>query len=113
LRTTGSAITCSAEDREPRREQVGLQDVDVPRERADPDLVALLAYVRELVQVVDVDEVLGIRQPQLHHRQQAVAAGDDACLRPEPLERLEGALDAGRAFVSEWGGGLHGLAPVG
>ena len=50
-------------------------------QRADPDLAALLADVRELREVVDVDQVLGIREPQLHHRQQAVPAGDDRAPR--------------------------------
>ena len=40
---------------------------------------ARLADVGQLGEVVDVDQVLGVGQPQLHHRQQAVAAGDDPC----------------------------------
>ena len=87
LRTTGSAITFSASRKSGKRsrEQRRLQQVHVPRERADPDLVALLADVGELAEVVDVDQVLGVGQPQLHHRQQAVPAGDDARLGAEPL----------------------------
>ena len=53
------------------------------------------------VEIVDVDQVLGVRQPELHHRQQAVPAGDDARLRAEPLQRRDRALDAGRALVLE------------
>ena len=49
----------------------------------------------------------GVRQPQLHHRQQAVAAGDDPRLGAEPLERRDRALDAGRTLVLEWRGGLQ------
>ena len=114
LRTTGSAITCSASRNsgEALGEQVGLEQLDVARQRPDPDLVALLADVGELAQVVDVDQVLGVRQAQLHHRQQAVPAGDDPRLGAEPLQRGDRALDAGRALVLKRGGGLHELAPV-
>ena len=34
------------------------------------------------MEVVDVDQVLGIREPQLHHREQAVPAGDDRASEP-------------------------------
>jgi DNA-binding transcriptional LysR family regulator len=51
--------------------------------------------------VVDVDEELGSGEPQLHHRQQAVPAGDDARLRPQAFEQRDGVLDARRAFVLE------------
>ena len=70
-------------------------------QRADPDLTVLLADVGELVQVVDVDQVLRVREPELHHRQQAVPARDDAGSRAEPLERCDRALDTGRALVLE------------
>ena len=50
LRTTGSAITVSASrnDREVPGQQIGLEQVDVPGQRADPDLAVLLADVGEL-----------------------------------------------------------------
>ena len=81
------------------------------RHRADLDHPLVLADVGEVGEVVDVDQVRGLGEPQLHHRQQAVAAGDDPRLRAEPLERRDRALDAGRTFVLEWRGGLHG-APL-
>ena len=89
------------EDREAAREEVGLQQVDVAGQRPDRDLAVLLADVRELGQVVDVDQVLGVREPELHHRQQAVPARDDACLGTEPLERCDRAVDTRRALVLE------------
>jgi hypothetical protein len=73
----------------------------VPGQGADPHLAFLLADVGQLVEVVDVHEVLGIREPQLHHRDQAVPARDHTGLRAEPLKRVDGALDARRAFVLE------------
>jgi len=45
--------------------------------------------------------MLRVREPELHHRKQAVATGDDPRVRPSPLKRLDCALDAGRAFVLE------------
>ena len=83
------------------RLQVGLQQLHVARQRADPQLVALLADVGQLMQVVDVDQVLGIREAKLHHRQQAVPPGDDSGLGAEPLQRLDRALDTCGAFVLE------------
>ena len=53
------------------------------------------------MEIVDVDQVLGIREAQLHHREQAVPAGDDPRLGAKPLQRLNGALDAGGTFVLE------------
>ena len=44
----GDHLLGVAEEREVLGEQLGLQQVDVARQRADPDLVALLADVREL-----------------------------------------------------------------
>ena len=64
-------------DREMLAEQRRREQVTVPRHRADPDLVAVLAGCSSgRSQVVDVDQVLRRGQPQLHHRQQAVPARD-------------------------------------
>ena len=49
----------------------------------------------------------GLGQPELHHRQQAVPAGDDAGLLAVPLEQFERVLDAGRPRVLEWCRYLH------
>ena len=73
----GDHVLGVAEEREVLGEQLGLQQLDVAGHRPDPDLAVLLADVGELVEVVDVDQVLGVREPQLHHRQQAVPARDD------------------------------------
>ena len=69
----GDHLLGVGEQREVAREQLGAQQVDVAGQRADPDLAVLLADVGELGEVVDVDQVLGRGEPQLHHRQQAVA----------------------------------------
>src|ERR671930_2361408 len=55
--------------------------------------------------------MLGRGESQLHHRQQAVAAGDDACVRPEPGETGERVVDAGRPLVLERSRDLHVWSP--
>ena len=45
---------------------------------------------------VDVDQRLRLGQPQLHHRDQAVAAREHPGLRAEPGQQLQGVLHAGR-----------------
>ena len=52
-------------------------------------------------------EVLEVGQPQLHHRQQAVAAGDEPRPVAEPVEQADGVVDAGGAFVLERCRNLH------
>ena len=103
LRTTGSAITFSA-SRKSGKCSASSSDFSRSTWRVSApirDLAVLLADVGELGEVVDVDQVLGVREPQLHHRQQAVSARDDARLGAEPLQRCDRALDAGRALVLE------------
>jgi hypothetical protein len=88
------------------------RSASVTSERPDRDLVALLADVGEIaLEVVDVDEVLGRSQPQLHHRQQAVAARDDPRLWAETLQQRDGVVDARRALVFERCRNLHALSP--
>ena len=103
----GDHVLGVAKQRQALGEQLGLQQIDVAGQRADSDLVALLPDVGELRQVVDVDQVRRVREPELHHRQQAVAARDDARLGAELLQRRDRALDAGRALVLEWRRGLQ------
>ena len=95
-----------AEDREPLQQQLGLEQLDVAGERADRDLVALLADVLQLREVVDVDQPRRLREPQLHHRQQAVAAGDDPRVLVR-FQRRDRALQARRPLVLKRCWGLH------
>jgi len=103
----GDHLLGVAEERVVLGDQLGLQQVDVPRQRPDPDLAFLLADVGELVELVDVDQVLRVGQAELHHRQQAVTARDDARLGAEPLERFDRALHARRTLILECCRGLH------
>ena len=61
------------------------------------------------VEVVDVDERLGPGEAQLHHRQQAVPAGDEPGLGAVLLEQRERVVDAGGPFVLERRWYLHGV----
>jgi hypothetical protein len=96
------------EDLKAPRQELGLEQLAVPRHRADPRLAVGLADVPELTgEPVDVHQVLRRRQPQLHHRQQRVAAGEDARLRAEAAEQLQGVLDARCPLILERCWDLH------
>ena len=58
-------------------EQVGRLEVAVAGERADGDVVAAVADVRQVGQPADVDEHRRLGEPQLHQRQQRVPAGEE------------------------------------
>ena len=77
------------------------------REGADVHLAVLLADVVEVLKIVDVDEVLWRREPELHHRQETVTAGDQPGLGPEPLQQRERVVDGGRALIFERSRYLH------
>ena len=114
LRTTGSAMTRSASWKIRKCSPATADDeqLGVAGHRPDPQLVALEADVGELAgEVVDVDEVLGPGEAQLHHREQRVAAGDEPRLGSELLEQGDGVADAGRALVPERCRCLH-VPPV-
>ena len=92
-------------------EQVGVLDVVVPGERADGDVVAVLADVAQVAEAADVDEHARLRQAQLHQRQQAVAAGDQLGLVAVLAEQADGLLGGAGPDVVE-GGGDHAGAPA-
>ena len=106
-RRIGDHLLRVDEERELPGEELGLEQLTVARHGPDPDLSLHLPDVGELVEVVDVDQALGIGEPQLHHRQQAVAAGQDAGLGPVFLQELDRVLDARRPLVLDRPGCLH------
>ena len=66
--------------------------------RADDDLVAVAADALQAGDAVQIDQMLRRREPQLHHRDQAVAAGERPGLvaeRGEQLDRIGDASPAG------------------
>ena len=77
--------------------------------RADDEIVTVDGDRTQLAdQIVDVDQVLRSGEAELHHREQAVPAGDHARVRAELLEERDRMVDAGRAFVRERCWNLHG-----
>ena len=73
------------------------------------DLVAVDPDVVESVRSLMSIRMLGPGQAQLHHRQQAVPAGHEPGLGPEPLEQRDRVVDAGRPLVLERRWYLHGI----
>jgi hypothetical protein len=65
------------EDREVLADDRRRQEVGVPGEGADDKGVAVDADLGEIAEVVDVYQRVGPGQTQLHHRDEAVAAGYD------------------------------------
>ena len=102
------------EDRGPLGQQGRFEQFAVAGHGADADLACGPGGrgdhpdVAELAgQSVDVDQVPRGRQPQLHHRQQRVAAGQDPGLGPELAQQLQRVLDAGCALVFKRCRDLH------
>jgi hypothetical protein len=77
------------------------QQVAVPGHRADGQLLAVDQDVVQVGEVVDVDERLGPGQPQLHHRQQGVPAGHQACSVAPPAQQVERVVHARGLLVLE------------
>ena len=74
-------------------QHVGDLEVPVPGEGADGDVVAGVADVGEIAQAADVDQHRRRRQPQLHEREQRVAAGEQlgvVAVLTEQADRLVG-----------------------
>src|SRR5262249_27241439 len=65
------------QDRHVLLQHVGDLDVAVAGQGADGHVVTGVADVRQVGDAADVHEDAGLGQPQLHERQQAVAAGEE------------------------------------
>ena len=77
------------------------------RQGADYEPVAGLAHVGQLGQVVEVDQLRRPGQPHVHHRAQALAAGDHlGARRRAAASCCKRLLDRRRPAVGK-GGGLH------
>src|SRR5258708_1096866 len=67
--------------------------------------------VAEAARAVDVDQGLRLREPELHHRDQAVPSGQDAGLRAEPGQQRDRVRDAGGPLVLHVRRNLHAALP--
>ena len=90
------------EHRAVRGENVGSRDLGVGGQRADPDRAARLGDALEFIETADVDDDGRLRESQLHHRDQAVAAGHQLRVLVL-LQQAEGFIDRSGAAVIELG----------
>ncbi len=67
-------------------------DVHVAGHGADRDLVAFVTDVRQVGEPADVDQHARLGESQLHHRQQAVATGDELGLVAVLPDEADGLL---------------------
>jgi len=87
--------------------------VDLNTVFADDDHgVALGADALQLSQAAEIDEILGRRKPELHHRDEAMPAGQHPRLVAELVHQGDGVRDGGRTMIFErsWN---HGFLPGG
>ena len=89
----------------------GVEQLGVPGHGADPELAVGDLDIRQVGQAVDVDQRLGLGQPELHHRDQAVSPGQDPGLRAEPREQRQRVIHAGRLLVLDICRNLHAASP--
>jgi hypothetical protein len=75
-----------------RPDQVRGRDVGVAGGGADHQVVAVSPDAGQLAQAADVDKDRGIGEPQLHHRQQRVPAGQQLGVIAELGEQFQGVL---------------------
>ena len=85
------------QQRHPLGQQRGVHDVGMTGGRADRDVAVVLADVGQLRDAGDVDEDGRGGEPQLHHRQQRMAAGDELGVVAVLGQRRERRLDRRRA----------------
>src|SRR5450631_4009112 len=95
-------------DRESCGEPVRVEELTVAGQSTDADLGRLDTYVPQfVVQVVDIDEVLEIGQPELHHGQQTVPTSHEARAAAQPLKETDGVVYARGPLVLERCRNLH------
>src|SRR6202011_904588 len=79
-------------------------EVAVPGERADRDVVALVAYVRQIAHAPDVDQHRGCCQPELHERQQRHTTGEELGVFAVLADERDRLGRRTRAYIVERGG---------
>ena len=101
-----------AQDRGMLGQEAVDDDLALGGHRADHDLAALEADAFQLGDAGEVDEMGRHGEAQLHHRNEAVAAGDDAGVGIQPAEQGDRVREAGGAMILE-GSGDQVVLPVG
>ena len=88
-----------ADDRAGFVERIRGDQFRLGRHGAEPDRAAGNFDEAQGVDVLQVDQVLGHCQTQLHHRDQAVAAGNDGRVVAKRRQQADGFVDSFRAMV--------------
>jgi len=78
----------------------------VPRQRANAQFLIFATQKIQLGDAVDVEELRRAREAEVHHRRQALAAGEDLALLAVRGEQIEQRLDRRERVILE-GGRLH------
>jgi len=92
-------------------DEVGLLQLRFAREGTDPKNAVRLADERESGNAVDVDEVPGAGQAELHERDEALASGEDLGLLTELCEQSRRLGDRTRRVIVK-GGRNHCGGPL-
>ena len=91
-------------------DQLRALDGVLPRESADGHAAVVLTHVGEVGEPVDVDDDARMGEPEVQHRDQALAAGQDLRLIPVVMEVREGFVERAGGEIVE-SGRLHWIAP--
>jgi hypothetical protein len=86
-----------------RPDQLGLFQLRFARERADPEKPMSLTDARQTRDSVDVHDVRGVREPELHQRDEALASREDLGVLAEPDQERRRLADRGRCVIVERG----------
>ena len=81
--------------------QRGRFEVGLARQSADPQISAILAYIGKAGDSIDVDEVSGAGQPELHHWDQALAAAENLSVVTVLLQESDRFRNCLRAKILE------------
>jgi hypothetical protein len=92
-----------AQQRHPPLQDRRRDEVVLHRHRPDADGVAVLADATQFVDAVEVDQVRRLGEAQLHHRQQAVAAGQQLGITAERAQQVQRLAHGAWCVVLEGG----------
>src|SRR5262249_2024765 len=93
--------TCVGEDGKPPPHHVRCFELGLPDERADHERPVPLGDRPEPADPVQVDDVAGRGEPELHQGDETLATGEDLRVLAEPAEKGDRVLQGGRAVVLE------------
>ncbi len=101
-----------AQDRQPVRQQLRRDDLPLGGHGADHDLAAVGPDALERRDAAQIDQIGGLGEAQLHHRHQAVAAGQRPCVLAELGEQHDRLVQGRRTVIVEVAGNHGPLLPI-